>query len=150
MSEQPKFKCVAQLGDMDPVTHGGAWLLTDTTGTYPDELEMFMPYFDEPYGHVYRFACESCTYENGVLSDNEYHPEHPAWFAGDMDRIARFVGLDSAESLISDLCGSDAVDRARSYMAIVDYHGIENFDCDPMRVSLSDAKKRYAKKMYQV
>jgi hypothetical protein len=36
---QPKWRCIANLGDVNPLDHGGLFLYRDTTGQYDEEME---------------------------------------------------------------------------------------------------------------
>jgi hypothetical protein len=147
---QPKWKCVAQLGDASPVEYGGYWVFVDETGVYTPEAELWEPGPEEgDEGTVSRFSLEICTYVNGVLSDNKYHPNHPAWFAEDLTDVARCVGL-AVSSLRKDLCSSSAATRAIAYRSIGEFHGFLNFDQYPLTVTEAEARRRYKAKKYKV
>ena len=122
MTNQPKFKCVANLGDATPWDYGGAFVLVDQTGVYTPELRIF----EEPtIGGKYEehtLLLEKCTYINGVLSDNKYHPDKPAWFADSIPDIARFIGVAELQ-ILHQLCSSSVIERAWAYLAITQYHG---------------------------
>lgn len=140
-TKQPQWKLLTNLGDVNPVDHGGYLIFTDETGVYPPEAELLgVP--DEDAGttgwEVYRFPLDRCTLTDGVLSDNPYHPLHPAWFAEDLDKVAQFIGVPleatpERAGLRNWLCSVDPIDRARAYRAIGDFHGFENLDQYPLR-----------------
>ena len=87
---------------------------------------------------------DRCTFLDGILSDNKFHPEHPAWFAkpesGRVNRPQDTTYLsnvadcidETLEGLRNNLCSESAIDRAFAYQAIGNYHGFENLDTDPL------------------
>ena len=71
---------------------------------------------------------EECTfYRDGngkpILSDNSYHPDTCAWFAGEKDlaSLASFIG-ESVDSLCCLFTGT-LLERATAWKAVRDYHG---------------------------
>ncbi len=46
---QPAWECIAQLGDKNPIDHGGYWILRDTTGVYAEEAELLLVPDDEDW-----------------------------------------------------------------------------------------------------
>lgn len=150
MSNQPKWECVAQLGDTDPIEYGGYWVLRDATGVYCEEAEVLEEVEGEgEKREVYRFILEKCTFQNGILSDNKFHPDHPVWFAKDLDKIAECSDYP-LENLIQDFCSDDCVKRAWAYRAVYYYHGLINFDEYPLKLWTRQCRKRYNDKMYRV
>ncbi len=162
MSNQPEWECIAQLGDMNPIDHGGYWVFKDKTGVYCEMGELLVvpePDSGEKY-IVYRFDLERCTwtpklFDMGVLSDNKFHPDYPAWFAkpeGEkkvrpqdstyLSNICSFVDLELRE-LIGMFCSADPIQRAWAYQAIGDYHGFDNLDSYPLELSKREVKQRY-------
>ena len=143
-TNQPAWKCVAQLGDVNPLDYGGLWVLIDTTGVYSPEGELY----DVNTQRVYRFILEDCTFTHGVLSDNKYHPDQPAWFADALRDVADFIGAET-RTLIDMFISADPVERARAWQAVGDYFGWDNLDCYPLLLTRSEAKRRYTKAMYR-
>ncbi len=105
---------------------------------------------------VYRVDVDPCTYVNGVLSDNPYHADSPAWFAGTDDRmrerpqdttylsrVADFIGAD-VDELIAEFCSADILTRASAWRAVYDYHGWANGDSYPIHLTRAEARERYA------
>ena len=132
---------IANLGDVDYITYGGTLVYTDTTGVYSPEAEVIVP--NGNTWLVYRYILDRCTYDNGVLSDNKYHPETPAWFADDLASVCESHGA-YREATIQQLCSEDPVERAFAYQMIGEYHGWDNFDGYPMTfISLADIEARY-------
>jgi hypothetical protein len=108
---------------------------------------------------AYRFSLDRCTYVNGVLSDNKFHPDHPAWFAKpEIERrdrpqdttylkgVADFVG-QTEEDMIASFCSEDPRLRAMAWQAVGDYHGFENIDDYPLRLTRAEAEERYGKEL---
>lgn len=156
---QPVWKLIANLGDVNPLDYGGYFIYRDETGVYPEEGELLTldDESDEDSSYtVYRFILDRCTFINGVLSDNPFHPDHPAWFAKPeseraarpqdttyLSGVANFIGQD-VDELIADLCSEDAIRRAQAYRAIGEYHGFENLDSYPLTITRAEAEERYA------
>jgi hypothetical protein len=143
---QPSWKLLATIGDVNPVDHGGMLVYEDTTGVYAPEAVMIRPLDDDDDNDrwiVYRFPLEKCTCVDGVLSDNEHHPEHPAWFAGSLKSVARSIGMPR-EELIEALCSDHLIERAAAYEAIGSHHGFINLDGDPITdLDRSEMEARY-------
>ena len=143
MSTQPKFKLVAQLGDKNPIDHGGYFVYIDETGVYSPEAELLIaPDNDDGKWEIRRFILEPCTFINGILSDNKFHPESPAWFADGVGEISNFVGIPTAD-LIDMFCNGNIENRAIAWLSVGDYHGFENLDSYPLYLTRSQAESRY-------
>jgi len=133
---QPVWRCVANLGDRDPLDHGGLFVYVDRTGVYPPEMERVEPDEDG-----------SLEVRRVVL--DRYHPNYPAWYAKDIGSVASFVGCDP-EELCEDLCGSDPIPRAEAYRGILDYFGWDNGDDYPLTITVSEARQRYRNEMRRI
>jgi hypothetical protein len=173
MTNQPNWQCIANLGDTDPLTYGGAFVVIDTAGVYPPELHIW----EEPTGEEAESAfdwpelgdgapyqvvpedtrqydrftviLDQCTYINGILSDNKYHPEHPAWFAynpGDLPGIANSMDVSVIE-LIHLFCSEDPIERAVAYKMVYDYWGPQS---EPSQFSYEEAKERITQYLNQI
>lgn len=160
---QPDWEFVANLGDANPIDHDGYFVYRDKTGVYTEEAELLVVVGDNEgearEWKVYRFLLERCTWIDGVLSDNEYHPETSAWFAStDREMTARpqdttgFRELANhydlgVEELAAMFCSEDPIPRAIAYRYVGDYHGWENFDSYPLTFThRRDVVQRYAEK----
>jgi len=157
---QPQWKFVAQLGDVDPIEHGGYFIFVDETGVYAPEAELLevIEEGDEISWEVRRFILEPCTYIDGILSDNKFHPQYPAWFATPepekakrpqdttyLSNIASCQGL-AVEELIKQFCSTDPIQRAWAYRAVGEYHGFANLDEYPLVFTdeqRSEVEERY-------
>jgi hypothetical protein len=153
-TNQPNWKLVANLGDVNPIDYGGFFVFIDETGAYDPEAELLVsPDSDEGEWQVYRFSLPKCTFINGILSDNKFHPGHPAWFANpgaeNLSGVAECCG-DAVDSLITDLCSDNVSNRASAYRAIGQYHGFENLDSYPLTFkSRAEVEQRYNDPKYK-
>ena len=151
----PSWRFIDNLGDVNPIDHGGYFVFTDSTGVYPDEAEL-LKIDDDGSATVYRFMLEKCTFINGILSDNRFHPDKSAWFAKPeseranrpqdstyLSNVAECCGMDEGE-LIDMLCSGDPIQLAIAYRAIGDYHGFDNLDSYPLQLSADEVAERYA------
>lgn len=160
---QPVWKLIAQLGDAQPLEYGGYFIYQDTTGVYPEEAEWVE--IDEPDNEnspvtIYRFGLEKCTYIDGILSDNKYHPDHAAWWAKtEQERLKRpqdttylknlsdqYDDMD-VDEFAAMFCSDDATKRAWAYREVGLYHGFDNLDSYPLHMSKAEAEKRYEPKL---
>jgi hypothetical protein len=131
---QPEWELVAQLGDKSPIDYGGYFIYWDKTGVYPEEvviLETNDECEDKAEWTAYRFILERCTFTDGVLSDNKYHPDKPAWFANKIESVADSIDASVTE-LISMFCSDNPIERAHAYKAIGEYYGMANLDDYPV------------------
>ena len=159
---QPKWKCVANLGDVNPIEHGGLFVFVDETGVYPPEAEKLYPPCDDSDGkewEVRRFVLEDCFYTDGILSDNQFHKDHPAWFAKPeeerKDRPQDTTYLrDMCESfditetaLIAMFLSDDPIQRAGAWCIVGDYHGYDNLDDYPLILDRKRVWGRYASRI---
>lgn len=158
MSQQPIWKCVGNIGDNSPLEYGGLFVFVDETGVYPPEMELIEVIGgereDEYNEHgelitegnekweIRRVVLKNCYFENGILSDNQFHKDHAVWFfkteqqrkerPRDSDHlsICRSIGMDEME-FINLFLSSDPIDRACGWQIVGDYHGWENLDSYP-------------------
>jgi hypothetical protein len=158
MSQQPKWKLVANLGDVNPLDYGGYFVLVDETGVYCPEGEWLDPPVEgcETYT-VRRFILDQCIYSHstGILSDNRFHPESPAWFATPelhklvrpqdstyLTNLAKSYDME-VDELVGLFCSYDPIRRAEAYRMVGEYHGWENLDDYPLELSHDEAIERY-------
>lgn len=125
-------KLLANLGDVNPIDYGGVFVYQ--TGEKTGEIEVLHPYGDDRMGNaiqwtVHRFEIPQCTLINGVLSDNPFHPDLPAWFA---EKTAEISGMYELEDKLENLlCHDDIVQRAIGYQYLYEWFGLVNFDQYP-------------------
>jgi hypothetical protein len=157
---QPSWQSIAQLGDVNPIDHGGYFIYRDITGVYPEEGEILEPPpEDSEDGQftIYRFSLDRCKV---VWDDNPfavylvpdgYNPEnwqhalmsYDEWFHDDLASVAESEGSTLAH-LREEFCSPDPLARARAYESIGRYHGWENLDSYPLTLSREEVEKRYA------
>lgn len=152
---QPVWKLLANLGDASPLEHGGLFLYVDETGIYAPEMERVEMLDDEAEEgeetyEIHRVILESCTFIDGVLSDNRFHPDHEVWFARNdgLKRIAESMDSpDGVDGLIESFCSADPLKRAHAWRDVFDYHGWMNGDEYPLTLTRAEAEERYAEEM---
>jgi hypothetical protein len=158
MTKQPEYKLIGNLGDVNPLDHGGKLVYVDTTGVYDPCMEVIEP--NKADGEilswtVYRFNLEKCTFTDGIVSDNKFHPLHSAWFAKPesekvnrpqdttyLSNVASYGGVE-VDELIEWLCSDFVINRAEAYDLIASYHGMENFDSYPLTLNRAEVEERY-------
>jgi hypothetical protein len=120
-------------------------------GTYEDKEG-----FEQKKFHVYRVEIERFKLvsdpndvNTSYLVPENYSPSwlHPladyeAWFARDLEKIARTVGEEPL-NLAKQFTSKDPKIRAGAYNAIGGYHGFANFDDDPLELDEPDLNKRW-------
>lgn len=180
-TNQPVYKFLANLGDAGPLEYGGYFIYEDSTGVYSAQATLLETYdetveiinrcskcedIESPctkhagltYAMEYHFDLDRCTWINGILSDNKFHPDFPVWFASPeteqqtrpqdttyLSKVAESIGMDLDE-LRMLFCSDNPVERAQAYRAVADYHGIENFDSYPLTWTvgqLAELKERF-------
>lgn len=144
MSNQPKWKLVANLGDVNPLDYGGYFVYVDETGVYDPEAELLVEPSDDKY-LVYRFPLERCHLIDAIdksVGDNKYHPRLTAWFSDSLASIAESADIPDIAKL---LCSENPIDLAEAYHVIGNYHGFENLDSYPLTLTRAEAEARYSK-----
>jgi hypothetical protein len=172
ITNQPIWKYIANLGDKDPIDHGGYFIYEDETGVYPPEGELLIaPDADPPDPKegedpedkkfkkwtVFRFILNKCIQQPFwpyTLSDNPYHPNLPAWFAefengrrDDINGMASFADL-APDILRQMFCSWKTLDRARAWQIVGEYFGFENLDSYPLHLAREEAIERYTEELY--
>ena len=143
-TKQPVWKLIAKLGDVNPIDYGGAFVYEDATGVYDPEVELIATEEDCERWTVYRFSIDPCTFINGILSDNKFHPELTALFADSLEAVAETYGR-AASDIIHSLTSGTLQDRAQAWLNIGNYHGMENLDSYPLTFTdRAEVEARYA------
>lgn len=151
---QPQWKTVCTIGDVDPVDYSGGIVQVDETGVYDPECTWIEAGESEndPVT-VYRFILEPCTFVNGILSDNRFHPDKPAWFAKPESERARrpqdttyLKSLadqfnESVETFARHFLSEDIRERAFAWLEVGQYHGMENLDSYPLTMSPDECRE---------
>lgn len=159
MNNEPKL--IANLGDASPLEYGGYFVYSDGDRPF---VEMVEPPCDDidfdsekARWTVYSFDIDKCTFIDGVLSDNKFHPDHAAWFAKlESEKatrpqdttylsnvVSQFEGQFTLEEFSLMFCSDDIAKRAWAYREIGQYHGFENLDSDPLTLTKSEVNARY-------
>ncbi len=165
-TKQPVWQFVANLGDRDPLNYSGFFVYVDQTGVYDPKCVLLERITDDSVTgsaerwQVWRFDIPRCTDTNGIVSDNCFHPDHPAWFAKPeserterpqdttyLRNVCESNGITETE-LRAMLCASDPVLRAYGYRMIGDYHGFDNFDNYPKTFTRKDLFRHYRKECF--
>lgn len=151
-TEQPVWEFVANLGDVDVAHHGGFLVYRDTTGVYPPEVELYQADDDETGGTKYRFQLEPPRFNTCSHGPSDPCPGYPSkcpnpvlydeWWLKDVPAVAEQCGGNAAE-LLADLESDDVVRRASAYRDLVAYHGADEFDSYPVRLTEVEAEERY-------
>jgi hypothetical protein len=144
MTKQPVWSLVSNLGDASPIAYGGYFVYVDSTGVYPPEAELLVSPEDDAAEawKVRRFILEPCTFVNGILSDNPFHPECPVWFADKLASMADLFGT-TEEGLRALFLSADPVERAQAWRMVGEYFGFEELDRYPLRLTRAEVEKRY-------
>jgi hypothetical protein len=126
-----RTKTLANLGDVNPLDHGGFLVRSD------GEIVVIEPNEEDRKIEVHRFSNTLCyPIRGGGVSDNEFHKDMHAWFSGSL-RV-----LDH-EDIEADLCSDEPVTRARAYQSIAWYHGLVNFDGEPVTLTRTKCRRMY-------
>ena len=151
---QPTWKCIANCGDVNPIEHGGFFVYIDTTGVYPPEAAKLEANEGNTEWTLHRFVLEPCFYTDGILSDNQYHKDHPAWFAKpeseradrpqDTTYLSDLCDDITEEELVRLFCSDDPLERAQAWRIVGDYHGYENLDSYPLKLNRKEVWGRYS------
>lgn len=138
---QPDWKTVCHVGDSNPVDYSGGFVQVDQTGVYAPECTWIEAGESETDPvTVYRFILEPCTYVNGILSDNRFHPDKPAWFAKHVEGVAMFKG-DEPQNVIDQFCNPDPTDSAWAWIDLGQYAGFDNLDSYPLTMTPDECRE---------
>jgi hypothetical protein len=134
---QPSYHAIANLGDVNPLEYGGAFVMVDRRGIYTPQLWVWDVDSNpiEEKGRLYRFDIPKCHIlaDSFAVGDNKHHPNHPAWY-GDHDTlksIASFGGMTVRE-FVGMLVHFNPIQRAQAFRLIAEHSGYENFDSYPL------------------
>ena len=151
MNAQPKWKAIANIGDVGVLDYGAIFVLVDTTGQYDPDIEWLDVEDDDGERRytVYRFTLDPCTWINGILSDNPFHPDQPAWFFDHLATLASNADMTVPE-LVALFCSDDPMKRALAWREVALYYGVNCLDSDPLtQLKRWELKRRYRTKKFR-
>lgn len=136
----PSWREVGRLGDVNLVEYGGAIVYEDANGAHAPEMEWVE--VDGRRLIAFRITLEPHTYRGGILSNNSFHPNMPAWYADRIEQVADSTDQDP-QDLIRALRGRDVMAKANAYRDLIGFFGANEFDQYPLRLSRKEARERY-------
>ena len=158
MNNQPRWQCIANLGDANPYEHGGLFVFVDTTGVYSAEVEKWEP----EYHCFYRVIIDQLVLHEGLLIPASIYKlylkgadlpkpieEYEEWFSDKTENYAASVGMDWNEYR-QMFCNSDPVVRARAYEIMFEHEGWVNWDSTPLKLSKQQTPLRIGRHMRQL
>lgn len=140
-TQQPKWKFVGGIGDIDPIAHGGGFIYEDSTGVYCPEMTYFEPASDDTW-HKLRGNTPLTVYR--ILIERDSTKE---WWYAKLDVIASYTG-QSIEDIQHHASGS-TMERAMLYSDLISYFGAHEFDSYPTKTTEGKAYFRYWREMKQ-
>ena len=149
MTNQPKWKFIANLGDATPLIYGGYFIYQDLTGIYDAEAELLEIIDDESKTIVYRFILDRYKNYNGHLIPFEYNIDWPypaekyiEWFDDKLNDIADQMGI-TITRLIDLFCSDNILERAEAFRELGYYCGFENLDNYPNKYTQAELNRKY-------
>ena len=141
MSEtnQPVWKLVGHVGDVDPIAHGGGFIYEDETGRYAPEMTLFVPGSDEEWKD--KAGATPCQVFR-ILLERESAKE---WWFEDLTKIAQYIGATLEEVLA--LANGNSQQKGLLYQVLIQYHGAENFDESPQTLTEDEAYAKFKLEM---
>lgn len=140
-TNQPRWHVATSLGDINPLEHGGSFVLVDSTGIYDPELWKYEEWQEEdPTRRLYRITLKRCfPIEGGHVGDNIYHSYAPTWF-GKREKLKSVEDSADHLQLVFDLCSVDVRKLASAYLSLIHHYGAHEFDLEPCILSKGEAK----------
>ena len=155
---QPNWEPFARVGDTLPDYDGG-FIFTDATNVYDAEVEWVETPPEDKWDPSYRQGSDfkpsarwiayrfSLDRRKWILDPNHddgrrifsYHE----WYDDDLAAVAASMGT-TAPKIRTALCSKDPVKRFWAYQSIAGYHGYQNFDSYPLRLTEAEVNARYA------
>ena len=140
MTQQPNWKFIGHIGDVDPITYGGGFVYTDATGVYAPEMTWFEPAPDEQWHET---ESDTPLQEYRIMLEKEPQSE---WWYSRLTDIASFTGLE-VEELRAMSLSRNPLEVALLYSYLIHYFGAEEFDSYPMTLTENEAYVKYAEEM---
>lgn len=142
MSKQPEWRFFANIGDADPLIHGGIFIFTDATGVYLPEIEVFEPPEEARSDEPGWYWGDECT----KFFDKKLAPKGTIWRfcvekTHDDEWYWREADAETREALLSE----DLIAQCQALMDIAHCYGLVNFDQYPTEIDYWEALERYRK-----
>ena len=150
MTNQPQWKFLTNLGDVNPLDYGGYFIFVDETGVYAPEGEVY-----DPDDHkAWRFSLDQChLYEGRLILKSLFDQaatlprplsDYGEWFGTSyiLCSVAGAIGR-TVEELQRLFCSDDILERADAYHELGMVFGFENLDTDPLDLPEEEAQERY-------
>lgn len=140
-SAQPAWWAVAKTGDVNVLEEGGGYLLVDRRNIYAPEWNVWAP----ERRQLSRISLERCHMTpDGAVGDNRFHVGMAAWF-GESDRLVSAAATcdQTEEQLMGLLVSSNPLERLKGYEALVEHHGVYEFDQHPVDYEPADARRLF-------
>ena len=165
MTKQPKWTCIANLGDASPIEHGGCFVFTDDTNVYSAEMEVWFPgeeVWDEDdpnvdddgtKGTAYRIMLDRCEFLHFQETGEEILIPFSIWEKAYVLKEELPYSIKKYKEWFSDraialniqayITSDDPVDRAVGYRELCEYAGYYTFDQYPLKLTEEEARERY-------
>lgn len=155
---KPFFRCIDNLGDINPYEYGGAFVMLDLNGINDPELIIYEAETREKITFVIERGFLVKEENNSILgvSFNNYNSRYIDQKLGDLQVIASFIDEDVVK-FAEALCDADVRKRALAWKAAYDYWhlwhpgaSVDRFDskkearrfCDAMLKQIGEHKKQ--------
>lgn len=157
-ASQPSYFCIANFGDVNPLTYGGAFVCVDRRNTYAPILLILdsQQEGDQTVYTLHEITLERCFMiknENKItgVGDNVYHTHLCTWFgdAETLQSLADYCG-EGLRDFAHSLCSANVLDRAHAYRTVSIYFGAHEFDHYPRKLDEETAMKYCDKFLMQI
>lgn len=163
MTRDPNWKFTANLGDANPLDHGGLFLYVDETNVYPPELELLEePPEDSKEGNyeIYRVVLDQLKIvtERDDQDRNATHTylvpasytsswpypvsRYDVWFHERLADMAESADAD-VDELRREFTSDEPMVRARAYLAAIGHLGAHEFDQYKLVMTRTEVEARY-------
>lgn len=149
-TSQPSYFCIANLGDVNPFEHGGAFVCIDRRGIYDPILLIY----DQDFYRRSEITLERChkilsnTGELIGVGTNRFHPKCEEWFSNSMQAVANF-SYNELDKFVDNLTSNNVVERAQAYLSLIYYHGVHEFDHYPFVYENVEDAELFCSKMLE-
>jgi hypothetical protein len=126
--------------------------VAEEIGTYEDEEGFEQHKFQLFRFNIERFKLVSDPDNHRIayLVSERYNSSWPhslksyeEWFADSLEEVARSIDEDPL-TLAKQFTSDDPKVRTGAYMAVAGYHGLANFDGDPLEINEPELNKRWS------